>query len=47
MLNINVFFNDEEQAKLEPLKNASGLGWHDFILVSTGAVKKRDLKKQK
>lgn len=31
---------------IRTLKNASGLNWHDFILVSTGAVKKKDLKKK-
>ena len=47
MITINVTFNDEEQEKLEALKEASGLSWHDFILVSAGAVKKKDLKKQR
>jgi hypothetical protein len=40
-------FTDEEFETMQELKNASGLGWHDFLLVSTGAVKKRDLKKKR
>ena len=47
MMTINVTFNDEEEEKIQALKDASGLGWHDFILVSVGAVKKKDLKKSK
>ena len=46
-IRIKVTFNDEEEEKIQALKDASGLGWHDFILVSVGAVKKKDLKKSK
>lgn len=47
MMTINVTFNDEEETIIQKLKEEAGLNWHDFILISCGAVKKRDLKKQK
>lgn len=46
MMTINVTFNDGEAITLQKLKDESGLNWHDFILVSSGAVKKRDIKKK-
>jgi len=40
-------FTDEEFEKMQALKEASGLkSWHDFLLVSTGAAKKKDFKKK-
>jgi hypothetical protein len=46
MKTINVTFEDEEIEKLNKLKEESGAkNWHDFILLSAGVVKKKDLKK--
>lgn len=48
MKTINVTFTDEEH---EAIKNriteSSAENWHDFILLSAGVIKKRDLKKSK
>ena len=47
MISINVKFTGKEEEKLVKLKKDSGLNWHDFILVSAGAIKRRDLWKKK
>lgn len=47
MVKINVEFEGEDEKKLIELKKKSGLNWHDFILVSAGVVKQRDLWKRK
>lgn len=47
MITINVTFTDEEAAKLQQLKDDTNLNWHDFILVSAGVVKRKDLWKLK
>lgn len=47
MMTINVSFNGEEEEKLRQLKSDSGLNWEEFILVSTGAIKKTELWKRK
>lgn len=47
MITINVTFEGDQEEKLVKLKEKSGLSWHDFILVSTGAIKKTELWKRK
>jgi hypothetical protein len=47
MITINVKFEGEQEDNLEKLKDKSGLSWHDFILVSAGVVKRKDLWKLK
>ncbi len=47
MITINVTFEGDQEEKLVKLKEKSGLSWHDFILVSSGAVKRKDLWKIK
>ena len=46
MKTINVTFDDEEIEQLNEKKEESGAkNWHDFILLSAGVIKKKDLKK--
>lgn len=40
-----IFENDEFE-DMKKKKDESGMTWHDFLLVSSGARKKRDLKKK-
>jgi hypothetical protein len=47
MITINVTFEGDQEEKLVKLKEKSGLSWHDFILVSSGAIKRKDLWKIK
>jgi|LSQX01.2.fsa_nt_gb hypothetical protein len=44
MITINVTFTDEEAAKLQQLKDDTNLNWHDFILVSSGAMTIEDIE---
>lgn len=47
MITINVSFDGEEEEKLRKLKSDSGLSWEEFILVSSGVIRKSELWKRK
>lgn len=43
MLNINLYFDDEQGNELKKKKDASGLNWRNFILLSCGIITPEDL----
>lgn len=46
MKTINVTFTDDEHEAIKnKISESNAENWHDFILLSSGVIKKKDLKK--